>query len=1371
MWYVVVQGAQRGPLGVEEVRTLYKAGTVTFSTLAWTKGREGWSEISDIPALKMRLEPIRSRSSNLVAPPPGAAAESSAAASTGRKKTKKKSSGAEDAPPKRKSSFSRKQQQQQQQQQQRRREEPEEKKKMMINGRPVAGGWVEKKTVDGVKYYHNPSLERVQYDKPDALKDENEKDAGEWVWVEDAKEAWVPGRVLKREANGVVVVMVGNEQKKLEEPLWRVSPSALTRLEEDLVLLEDLNEGMMVHVIKERYKKDEIYTWVGASHTVLVSINPFQRLPIYGVKLMNEFARPAPNRLLPPHPFAIANGAYLRLRVDATDQAMLISGESGAGKTECTKQVLSFLAEVAGSATNVEQRILSANPVLEAFGNAKTVRNNNSSRFGRWMEVHFDERGAIASARIENYLLEKSRVVSQARSERSYHVFYQLGNPSRHVYLAGSCFKVQGIDDKADYAAVRRALDQLGFDKKTELDAAFELTAGVLRLGDVEFSARGDGSKVHNQDACVEAAKLVGSTPDALAAALTHTAIEVRGKKTLSPCTPEMATLGAAALAKAIFGRLFDWLVRRINVAVALDESDETHHHHHRGTQFNNNNLIKPHFIGVLDIFGFEIFEKNSFEQLCINYCNEKLQQHFNKHTFKDEDELYKSEGIEFQSVPFIDNQPVLDLIEKKPDGILLALDDEVTAPKGSDAKWLSRCETAHASKKEWKSVAEKATQHVAHSNFFTVCHYAGDVTYISTDFCLKNKDPLGRNLYDLMALEAGSLAREIFPALGCNPRRQPTIAGQFRKQLSSLLKIIDAADPCYIRCVKPNELKKPRTFDAKACVEQLTFAGVFEAVQIRKSGYPFRLAHRRFAARYRPLLAGTTANAASRAAAAATDEARCELILGSVNQDFAGVKLGTSMVLYRAAEHRVLELLRNLALEKIVPVAQRGARRGMGRVYRRLVRRVRDELRATLSTPRLADDAAALDAAIERALAAVGPHQTVFPFLPPELERAKERRHYLQERLDLDVVMRDLLDDKNDEPTYDVLAACVRRADAISAVPGTEDQMALEQRVRDKLAAVAATKIDPLAAAAVDVLDKPLMETVLEEARRARYASPDVQKIEDLLALSDDALTKLQLKRANELNDPDRVVNREIKLKQLALDTYGALFSLDKFQGLRDAREWASRKSRFSTSAKRRALADNMLRHQATAIHCALTLPPPGSNLAGKPYDKKATQMFKCVLGFCGDANHPYPEQLGSEALAAPLAEPGLRIECYAQIIKQLTNNPNAHSLDKAWQLCAVAFASFPPPPAFENTVALFVRSADPAKKDALTAALYAAVYGGPRKHAVKPEELYGLAAQTLNNSDIAARFRDEDTINAAATGTVPPSILSPGVPPPLPH
>jgi myosin heavy subunit len=337
-------------------------------------------------------------------------------------------------------------------------------------------GWSERVTSDGVAYYHNSLTDSVTWDKPNELKTDLERrhDDGEWVWVTDPSEAWVPAKVLTRNGNKVTLQMSNGSSNTVtsgpNEPLWPLSKSSLTNLVDDMVMVDSLNPAQMIHLLKSRYLQNQIYTWVGASHTVLVSINPFKLLPIYTVNTMTEFAHPSPNKLDPPHTFAIASSAYYHMRqsdpLQVANQAILISGESGAGKTEATKQCFNFLAEKAGSETGLEQKILNANPVLEAFGNAKTLRNNNSSRFGRWTAIHFSSKGSIIGASIENYLLEKSRVVFQNEGERNYHIFYQLcackgqelvldAGPETFRYLNQSnCVTAPGIDDQRDFSDV-----------------------------------------------------------------------------------------------------------------------------------------------------------------------------------------------------------------------------------------------------------------------------------------------------------------------------------------------------------------------------------------------------------------------------------------------------------------------------------------------------------------------------------------------------------------------------------------------------------------------------------------------------------------------------------------------------------------------------------------------------------------------------------------------------------------------------------------------------------------------------------------------------------------------------------------------------
>ncbi len=434
----------------------------------------------------------------------------------------------------------------------------------------------------------------------------------------------------------------------------------------------------------------------------------------------------------------------------------------------------------------------------------------------------------------------------------------------------------------------------------------FETCAGILHLGNLTFlpSHEGEGSVVDAR-ACADSlracAQFFHVTETVLSESLCSHFIEVRGEQNFIRHRPREAQEAADTLAKSIYSSMFNWLVSRINSSV-------------KGK--------KGSFIGVLDIFGFEIFEKNGFEQLCINFTNEKLQQHFNAHTFKEEEKTYQSEEVPYTPVAFIDNQPVLDLLEKKPYGLLNLLDEEVRLPKGDDAKWLAKCTSNNMSHPNF-SGASKLGQHSPSS--FMIHHYAGDVVYDANKFCDKNKDSLHRNLYDMMSKTSRHKNFSlIFPERDNNPKQFETLCGFFRKQLNNLMSVCDTTQPYYIRCIKPNQDKRPKLFKTDICLEQLTYAGVFEAVQIRKNGYPFRLPHARFAARYFPLLKQRARGARPRGESPLDV---CKAILKCVNQDFSKVAIGNTMILYRADEHRILELLRNLCLETVIPFAQRQVR------------------------------------------------------------------------------------------------------------------------------------------------------------------------------------------------------------------------------------------------------------------------------------------------------------------------------------------------------------------------------------------------------------------------------------------------------------
>ena len=588
---------------------------------------------------------------------------------------------------------------------------------------------------------------------------------------------------------------------------------------------------------------------VGAGHSVLVSVNPYKQLAIYDNDHIQLHRNKPPNVLLSPHVFDVANDSYDSMAFKGVNQSVLISGESGAGKTEATKQCLKYLATIAGSSSNIEEKVLVANPLLEAFGNAKTIRNINSSRFGKWMEVYFDRKTTeMVGSKIINYLLERSRVVYQQANERNYHIFYamfadeatkstyNLTVPEDYHYLSQSgCINVPQFNDVENFREVMNAMDLLGFSAE-EKESVLKLTVGVLTLGNMEFNAevgkgQVDASSIKTTDVLTKVSELFEIEEDVLTQVLTHRTITAGAGKTAESATVPLDKVGAKtaadSLAMGVYGKLFQWLVDRVNGSLG-DQDRE-----------------KNRFLGILDIFGFEIFDNNSFEQLCINYANEKLQQLFNSTTFKEEEQLYISEGIEYTHIDFQDNQGVLDIIEKAPKGVLPVLDDEVQIPGGEDKKFMNKIEDFHGGSDNFLTDPKRR---FLNQLSFEIVHYAGVVKYDASKFMEKNVDTVFGDMHDALAKSKSALLVDIFKD---SDRRIRTLSKQFRGQLEHLMQVLYKTESRFIRCIKPNGEMSANKFVSRSCVEQLRYSGVFEAVNIRKTGYPFRYTHRQFCYRY----------------------------------------------------------------------------------------------------------------------------------------------------------------------------------------------------------------------------------------------------------------------------------------------------------------------------------------------------------------------------------------------------------------------------------------------------------------------------------------------------------------------------------------
>eukprot|EP00944_MAST-04C_sp_MAST-4C-sp1_P008607 g8607.t1 len=565
--------------------------------------------------------------------------------------------------------------------------------------------WQALLTDDGLEYYVNTETNETTWEKPEELMTTDELNArGDWVWAPHEINVYVPAKVVATRGKKHKVQHEDGQEVTVKKvdcmPCMR---SWLQRIVPDLTLLDDMGAPLILHNLRKRFEdKQEIYTNVG---NILISINPYTMLPLYTKEMVRKYSSRKFGQELPPHVYNIAHDSFYGLTSFQQLQSIIISGESGAGKTEATKQCLQYLAAVAGSKSNVENKILKTNPVLEAFGNAKTIRNDNSSRFGKYIEIYFDGAGKICGSEIQNYLLEKIRVVQPAKDERNFHIFYQLceaadsslkdklclgGKRAKDFKILQSCVKVSTINDDKDFKEVQHAFEELDFkNTDSEVLGLYTIVAAILNLGNVEFvEGKPDESVVKDstKEYVKAAAKLLRVDEDIVNNSLITRTIHIMGSQggdTICAQTPDASDYARDALCKFIYGKMFDWLVRRLNESMG----GEKH----------------PLYIGILDIFGFEIFKHNSFEQLCINFTNEMLQQHFNNNTFKLEENIYNQEGIQWSAIDFIDNEPMIDLITAKRSGILPILDEELKVPKGSDKGFLRKLEDKQLTSKIFK--------------------------------------------------------------------------------------------------------------------------------------------------------------------------------------------------------------------------------------------------------------------------------------------------------------------------------------------------------------------------------------------------------------------------------------------------------------------------------------------------------------------------------------------------------------------------------------------------------------------------------------------------------------------------------------------
>ncbi|KAL9431225.1 hypothetical protein AB3S75_026414 [Citrus x aurantiifolia] len=751
---------------------------------------------------------------------------------------------------------------------------------------------------------------------------------GSLVWLEDPEVTWIDGEVV--EVNGDQIKVLCTSGKTVVVKASDVYPKDAEAPPcgvDDMTKLAYLHEPGVLQNLRSRYDMNEIYTYTGS---ILIAVNPFRRLPhLYDSHMMAQYKGAAFGELS-PHPFAVADAAYRQMINEGISQSILVSGESGAGKTESTKQLMRYLAYMGGRAAaegrSVEKKVLESNPVLEAFGNAKTVRNNNSSRFGKFVEIQFDRSGRISGAAIRTYLLERSRVCQVSDPERNYHCFYmlcaappediqrfKLGNPRTFHYLNQSnCYELDGVNDSKEYIATRQAMDVVGI-SSDEQDAIFRVVAAILHLGNVEF-AKGkevDSSVPKDKKSQFHlktVAELLMCDAKALEDSLCKREIVTRDETITKWLDPEAAAVSRDALAKIVYSRLFDWLVEKINNSIGQDPNSKS-------------------LIGVLDIYGFESFKTNSFEQFCINLTNEKLQQHFNQHVFKMEQEEYSKEEINWSYIEFVDNQDILDLIEKKPGGIIALLDEACMFPRSTHETFAQKLYQTFKNHKRFSKPK------LARSDF-TICHYAGDVTYQTELFLDKNKDYVVAEHQALLSASKCSFVSSLFLPLAeesSKTSKFSSIGSRFKQQLQQLLETLSSSEPHYIRCVKPNNLLKPAIFENKNVLQQLRCGGVMEAIRISCAGYPTRKPFDEFVDRFGIL--------ASEVLDGSSDEVTaCKRLLEKVGLE--GYQIGKTKVFLRAGQMADLDARRTEVLGRSASIIQRKVRSFLSRKNYIMLRR-----------------------------------------------------------------------------------------------------------------------------------------------------------------------------------------------------------------------------------------------------------------------------------------------------------------------------------------------------------------------------------------------------------------------------------------------
>ncbi|KAI9357068.1 P-loop containing nucleoside triphosphate hydrolase protein [Zopfochytrium polystomum] len=791
------------------------------------------------------------------------------------------------------------------------------------------------------------------------------------AWFADEQEGWIQGTLKDKSVTAASVKLTFTIDSRgkdvvFESPMAKLVASKFADLPplknppmlegiDDLSNLSYLHEPAVLHNVRLRYLQEQIYTYSGI---VLIAMNPFQRLALYSPDIMREYSGKRRGEL-EPHLFAVAEEAYRTMIKEKKNQSIIVSGESGAGKTQSAKYIMRYFAIVddlekkttssgpsggGGGTTEIEEAVLSTNPIMESFGNSKTTRNDNSSRFGKYIEILFSKPTGpnksvrITGATIRTYLLERSRLIMQPATERNYHIFYQLcaavpaaerkewglGRWNDYYYLnQGGTGTIPGVDDAAEFAITQQALSTIGISVATQWDI-FKICAALLHIGNIKVSAVRDEAQINDDDpSLVMAAKLLGLSKSDFKKWIVKKQIITRSEKIVTALNQYQATVGRDSVAKFIYSMLFDWLVKIVNKNLSREDPS-----------------VSSTFIGVLDIYGFEHFKKNSFEQFCINYANEKLQQEFNQHVFKLEQEEYINEKINWSFIDFNDNQPCIDMIENKL-GILDLLDEESRLPSGSDASLITKL---------YQRFATPASKFFEKPRFgqkaFTIKHYATDVTYDIDGFIEKNKDTVSDE--QLAVLNAGDFAflkevilieedTTIVEAKTSSGRgagaqsKKPTLGTIFKASLVKLMATLRTTEVHYIRCIKPNQAKVAFGFEPQMVLSQLRACGVLETIRISCAGYPSRWTYQEFADRYYLMVP-------SKLWVSDPKVLTNTIVKAAINKEDS-YQMGLTKIFFRAGQLAFLEKLRSERLRDCVVLIQKNIRR---LIYQRRYKRMR---------------------------------------------------------------------------------------------------------------------------------------------------------------------------------------------------------------------------------------------------------------------------------------------------------------------------------------------------------------------------------------------------------------------------------------------